>query len=285
TILFSFLSNNQAIIAQEAISPPILKKVLGGGFIELAEGDHDVFNIAIFYTKEGFIKGHFDYKMIRKNLHIMFTSENITYLEIKGDTAIIQGLTIREDVGKNQKAEYSFQVIAKDCGEKLGSDNISVRINGPNGFIHEVSEATIKGQIIIMNEIELPSYNIRGGKVFIKSNSKIERLLFYPDHGILNLTISGAHGTRGYMNITLKKETIDGQPIVSIDNKPVSILVKSNETHHEVYFEYTHSVHEIAIYGTATTPIPEFKIGSILVLSIFIVYIVLSLKKQKIILS
>jgi hypothetical protein len=85
------------------------------------------------------------------------------------------------------------------------------------------------------------------------------------------------------MNITLKKETIDGKPIVTIDNKPISILIKSNETHHEIYFEYTHSIHEISIYGTETTPIPEFGIENIIILtlSILMVYIVLSLKKQK----
>jgi hypothetical protein len=279
-MLFSLLSKNQAIIAQEAISPPLFKKVLGGGLIELAEGDHDIFNIAIFYTKEGYLRGHFNYKMVRKGSHTVFTSENITSIEISGDTAIIQGVANLKE--KGQTAQYYFSIIAKDGGEKPGSDSIYVSINGPNGFTHEVS-GTIKGQIVIMNEIELPSYNVRGGKALIKSNSKIEKLLFYPDHGILNLTISGPPKTNGYMNITLKKETIDGKPIVTMDNKPISILVKSNETHYEIYFEYTHSTHEISIYGTETIPIPEFEIENIIILglSIVIVYTVLSLKKQK----
>jgi len=279
-LVIFILTVNQTVFAQKTISPPILKKVLGAGLIELAEGDHDIFNIAVSYTKEGSLKGHFNYKMIRKGSNIILTSESITSMEINNDTAIIQGVATQKIKGST--TEYSFTLIVKDGGEKPGSDKLSISIEGPNGFKHEVSEATIKGQIIIMNEIEIPSYNLRGGKLIVRSNSKIEKFLFYPDHGILNFTISGVHGTNGYMNITLKKETIDGQPVVTIDNKVVSVLIKSNETHHEIYFEYTHSIHEISIYGTETIPIPEFKMESlaILTISVFIVYTTIFLTKS-----
>ncbi|MEM2913787.1 MAG: hypothetical protein QXH91_00085, partial [Candidatus Bathyarchaeia archaeon] len=265
-LVFSLiLSASRPIIAQKVVSPPILKKVFGGGLIQLAEGDHDIFDIAISYTKEGYWKGHFNYKMIRKNFHIILVSENITSMKINDNSATVQGFANRVDRSdKGLMARYSFNVIARDGGEKPGRDTLSVSIRGPNGFIHEIS-GTIKGQIVIMNEIKLSSDNVRGGKITIRSNSKIEKFLFYVDHGILNLTVSGAHETNGYMNITFKKETIDGKPIVTLDNKLISILIKSNETHHTIYFEYEHSSHNIAIYGTETVPIPEFGIKSIIV--------------------
>jgi len=267
-------SANQAF-AEKPLSPPILGKVLGGGSIQLS--DHrGIFNIAIFQTSGGW-RGHFNYKIMGKGSHTMFFSDEITSAEINADNATILGTACLMDYGLIPGYEYNLT--AKDGGGKPGKDWLSVNITGPDSFKYEAS-GTVKGQIIVVNELEIPSYNVRGGKIAVRSNSTLENSLFYPDHGMLNLTVSGVHGTHGYINVTLRNEAIDGEPVVAIDGIVVPAFVKSNATHHEIYLEYEHSTHEISIYGTGTTPIPEFGIGSMIVLSLSMIIAYHVLKRQ-----
>jgi parallel beta-helix repeat protein len=119
-----------------------------------------------------------------------------------------------------------------------------------------------------------------GYSVDFVSNSSISYVQFvvsgsiehpeYPPVGILFFNVSGATSTQGFVRVCIPKVLINGSYILWFDGHESTTyphlreLPCSNETYGYLYINYTHSEHDIMVWGT--TMIPEFPSFPILLL-------------------
>ena len=114
-------------------------------------------------------------------------------------------------------------------------------------------------------------------KLQVLSNSTITSLFFDSNRRLINFTASGPEGTKGFCNVIISKELLDGAPIVFIDGNQIAAIVNQDTINYYVHFTYSHSSHKITIGGLNT--IPEFPTSTVLILAI-ISTLVLKRRKQ-----
>jgi hypothetical protein len=120
------------------------------------------------------------------------------------------------------------------------------------------------------------------------SNSTVTNLAFNKDQKQISFNVTGTSGTEGFCNVTIPNKLLNGTFTVKIDGVKVTPnpITTSNATHSFVYFRYEHSVHEIQILGTTSSPggeglniIPIIVV--VLVVSAILVAAVLMTRRRK----
>jgi len=70
----------------------------------------------------------------------------------------------------------------------------------------------------------------------------------------ISFTVSGANGTKGYVNTTWPQSILNGTTIkVTMDGTQIPFLLNQNDTDYSLYANYTHSQHKIVITIPKTT--------------------------------
>lgn len=90
----------------------------------------------------------------------------------------------------------------------------------------------------------------------VASNSTVSGLIFDSTRGILNFTVTGPTGTRGFFDATIAKSLFSGQPVVLIDGVQISATVSGDTNFWYIHVTYPHSQHHVTIGGSNT--VPEF---------------------------
>jgi parallel beta-helix repeat protein len=91
--------------------------------------------------------------------------------------------------------------------------------------------------------------------VSVESNSTVSN--FYFNHAMkeIGFNVTGPDGTIGFCNVTIPKTLLLSYPIeqwiVLIDGQlPLYFIATENETHTMLYFTYSHTTHQVQIFGT-----------------------------------
>jgi len=103
--------------------------------------------------------------------------------------------------------------------------------------------------------------------VSVSTNSTVTNFAFDQQARTESFEVAGTNGTKGFCNITIPKELLNGDFSLWIDDSPLSFTNTQNSTHSSLHFNYTHTIHKVTIVGT--TVIPEH----IHVLPIVIIFI------------
>ena len=108
-----------------------------------------------------------------------------------------------------------------------------------------------------------PNLIIYQGQPFhisIQSNSSVSNLKFDKERRLINFSVTGADGTRGYTNAVAPTALLDGPPIIMLNNQQITpSLLNQNTTHYIIRIDYHHSTQQVSIGGAYT--IPEFPNG------------------------
>jgi hypothetical protein len=72
--------------------------------------------------------------------------------------------------------------------------------------------------------------------------------------------ITGQNGTVGSMNLDIPIASIDGQPVVLLDQNSLPATYSSDANNYYIFFTYTHSTHTILVVGQNN--IPEFPVNA-----------------------
>ena len=108
-----------------------------------------------------------------------------------------------------------------------------------------------------------PNLIIYQGQPFhisIQSNSSVSNLKFDKERRLINFSVTGADGTRGYTNAVVPTALLDGPPIIMLNNQQITpSLLNQNTTHYIIRIDYHHSTQQVSIGGAYT--IPEFPNG------------------------
>ncbi|MGH9992058.1 MAG: MG2 domain-containing protein [Nitrososphaera sp.] len=112
----------------------------------------------------------------------------------------------------------------------------------------------------------------RDFEVDIASNSSnVKEVAFEQAEKKVSFKVEGETGTRGVAQVTLPKELLSGQMVVSIDGRVIAedsndvIVTSDTATEMTLEINYPHSEHTIEITGTSV--IPEFPISTLVMAS------------------
>ena len=118
-------------------------------------------------------------------------------------------------------------------------------------------------------------------EVEIYSNSSISEFQFDTTDEKLTFNVTGPTGTKGFCNVTVPANLLEGDFSLFIDGVPLiedtNYTKRYNGTHYAFYITYAYSEHTIEIVGTEV--IPEFP--SALVFAVFITFMTLIILKKK----
>ncbi len=88
----------------------------------------------------------------------------------------------------------------------------------------------------------------------VKTNSTVKNVVLSNENKTISFTVSGANGTKGYVNTTWTKSLLNGTTInVTMDGTQIPFLLKQSDTNYSLYVNYTHSHHKIVITIPTTT--------------------------------
>ncbi|MCL4436954.1 MAG: hypothetical protein M1387_09620 [Thaumarchaeota archaeon] len=90
----------------------------------------------------------------------------------------------------------------------------------------------------------------------MRTNSTVKNLLASKENKTISFTVSGATGTKGYINTTWPKSLLNGTTIeVTMDGKQIPFTLKETNGNYSVYASYSHSQHAIliSVFTASTT--------------------------------
>ena len=88
----------------------------------------------------------------------------------------------------------------------------------------------------------------------VKTNSTVRNVVLSMENKTISFTVSGANGTKGYVNTTWPQSILNGTTIkVTMDGTQIPFLLNQNDTDYSLYANYTHSQHKIVITIPKTT--------------------------------
>jgi hypothetical protein len=153
---------------------------------------------------------------------------------------------------------------------ELGSYSLDAMIEVEASVLDTLS-ANIKSKLDTSARFEVVSSNAFAvnaeGKDFeveVASNSTVDNFAFSQAEKKVSFRVEGETGTRGVAQVTLPKELLSGQLMVSVDGRAVAedsndvIVTSDTATEMTLEINYPHSEHTIEITGTSV--VPEFPI-------------------------
>jgi len=97
---------------------------------------------------------------------------------------------------------------------------------------------------------------------FVESNSTLSSLSFNTSANEISFAVSGQAGTTGYVKFLISKTLLANlaQFAVYLDGKEIKFNATSTNSLYALYFEYSHSTHEVKIQlpGFTSSPSPSF---------------------------
>jgi hypothetical protein len=156
---------------------------------------------------------------------------------------------------------------------ELGSYSVNAAIEVEASVLDTLS-ANVKSKLVTSARFEVVSSNAFSvnaeGKDFevnIASNSTVDNFEFNQGEKKVSFKVEGETGTKGVTQVTLPKELLSGEMVVSIDGRVIAensndvIVTSDTSTEMTLEINYPHSEHTIEISGTNV--VPEFPISVI----------------------
>lgn len=112
-------------------------------------------------------------------------------------------------------------------------------------------------------------------KCSILSNSMVSSFIFDQPSKKIMFSVAGETGTEGLCNVTFPTQLIGGPYIVLVDGSQQSDTVTSNATHASIYFNYSHSTHNVEVIGTTAVPESPTIFSNMLVLAVLALILLL----------
>jgi uncharacterized protein YdeI (BOF family) len=192
-----------------------------------------------------------------------------------------------EEAEINDNGEYSASFTLPEDAD-LGAYTMDAKINVDAGVL-DTLQASITAKIETSAKFEVVSpvaFAVKAeGREFdvnVASNSSsVTDFAFAQAEKKVSFKVEGETGTKGVAQVTLPKELLAGQLMVSIDGRAVAedsndvIVTSDTATEMTLEINYPHSEHTIEITGTSVVPefpvsilVMAISLGSILVLAV-----------------
>lgn len=195
-----------------------------------------------------------------------------------------------EEVEIDNDGEYSMAFILPNDA-RLGAYTINTNIDVDANILAQL-EASLAAKIKASSRFEVVSpvaFAVKAEdkqfEVDVASNSSsVTDFAFEQGEKKVSFKVEGETGTRGVAQVTLPKELLSGQLMVSIDGRAVAedsndvIVTSDTATEMTLEINYPHSEHTIEITGTNV--VPEFAV-SMLVMAIALGSIVAIASKNR----
>jgi hypothetical protein len=212
-------------------------------------------------------------------------------LKISGQTNTMELYVISYSTGYLH-SDYKFDVVGNNW------NHISIDLRNPTSgdvpalnsiIILQFGANDLGGQIVKLDAIyasspqtpQTPLTSVQPINVLsIESNSTVSEINFLSKLGILNFTVSGQHGTTGFVNITMSKTIVTSPDTLKcyLDGNQVTSIISESDTSYFLFITYFHSSHQISVsfntYTNTDYPIPLIAIGFLIItLSIGLFYL------------
>jgi hypothetical protein len=201
----------------------------------------------------------------------------LTQLGRSADTVSVQvtdnnGTVVADkdaEIGTDGQYSMTF-TLPKDA--KLGAYTMNATINVEAGLL-DTLEASVSAKLgttakfVVISPV---AFAVKAeGKQFevdVASNSSsVREFTFKQAEKKVSFKVEGESGTRGVAQVTLPKDLIAGQMVVSIDGRAIAegsndvIVTSDTATEMTLEINYHHSEHTIEIAGTSV--VPEFPVS------------------------
>jgi len=228
---------------------------------------------------------------IQSDRHLYKPGEDVTVqgsvlasllAELGGDIDVVsiqvtdnKGTVVAEDDADiDAEGAYSMTFTLPEDAE-LGAYTMNATLEVEAGLLGTL-DASIAAKLNTTAKFEVVSPNAfavnaegRNFEVEIASNSSsVTAFVFEQAEKKVSFKVEGETGTRGVAQVTLPKELLAGQLVVSIDGRVVAensndvIITSDTATEMTLEINYPHSEHTIEITGTSV--VPEFPISVII---------------------
>jgi hypothetical protein len=165
-------------------------------------------------------------------------------------------------------------LLSYSVSEPLNWQPISAVTTDANGVYSSSWIAPATGKFVLKaewvgNEMYSGAYAVKNINVsrgdseslfFAESNSTLSALAFNSTSKEISFTVSGPSGTTGYTRFLISKELMENFTdfVVYLDGQPVEFTATSEGNFQSLYFEYTHSTHQVTI-KPPDYHVPEFQ--------------------------
>jgi hypothetical protein len=98
----------------------------------------------------------------------------------------------------------------------------------------------------------------------VESNSTVTDIVYNPESGELNLSVTGQTGTTGFVDVYVSKSLVGNVSAIQafIDQNPVEFTVSETEDNWILHFNYHHSSHNIVFNLSGAEAVPEATVSS-----------------------
>jgi uncharacterized protein YfaS (alpha-2-macroglobulin family) len=196
------------------------------------------------------------------------TSVILNVTDNKGNVTLGQ-----EEVEIDEDGAFSTSFELPNDAE-LGSYSIDAMIKVDASLLDTLN-ASVKSKLATSARFEVVSSNAFAanaeGKTFevnIASNSTVDSFEFSQEERKVSFRVEGETGTKGIAQVTLPKELLSGDMMVTIDGRAVAedsndvIVTSDTLTEMTLEINYPHSEHIVEISGTNV--VPEFPMSIII---------------------
>jgi MG2 domain-containing protein len=195
------------------------------------------------------------------------TTVTLNVTDNKGNMTVNQ-----EEVEIDEDGAFSA-TFALPVDAELGSYSINAMIEAEASVLDTLS-ANIKSKLDTSARFEVVSSNAFAvkaeGKDFeveVASNSTVDNFKFSQEEKKVSFRVEGETGTRGVAQVTLPKELLSGEMVVSIDGRVLAedsndvIVTSDTATEMTLEINYPHSEHTVEVTGTNV--VPEFPVSMV----------------------
>ena len=98
----------------------------------------------------------------------------------------------------------------------------------------------------------------------VESNSTVTDIVYNPESGELNLSVTGQTGTTGFVDVYVSKSLVGNVSAIQayIDQNPVEFTVSETEDNWILHFNYHHSSHNIVFNLSRAETVPDATVSS-----------------------
>ncbi len=151
-------------------------------------------------------------------------------------SAMLWVMKAREGLVRLDPFPYSHQWIGSAAQSRVFEDIV--------GFFDEQSVGTL-------NRLQLGHVTLR-----VLTNSQLANPVYDPKAETFTFQVAGESGTTGSLNIVIPKSSINGQPVVLLNNSISDMTYSSDTVNYYIYVSYSQSSHIVVIGGQNS--VPEF---------------------------
>jgi hypothetical protein len=144
----------------------------------------------------------------------------------------------REGLARLDAFPYTHQWIGSEAQSEIYEDIVDFFNMQNVGTLNRLQSGNVTFQVLTDSQLTLPN------------------TIYNPIAKTFAFNVTGESGTRGSLNVVIPKSSINGQPVVLLNNSAVDLTYTSDSLNYYIYVGYSHSSHSVIIGGQNS--VPEF---------------------------